>query len=207
MDTSVEAPTTAKPAKLYNISLRCKNDVVMDFQFAGDINTSQFIKNMLQDVEPDDEDNSIDMSSRYETANLDPKNVNRFVKLWEFISLNSPEMYETALAPESIMYSLDVLVPLQPYLEPNEVDIQETKEHIAKIMPAGSNITAHVEYAIKALNTSISFRTMIAYLKLANFLGIEVLIKLISYKIAYYLHQYSAIKNSNTNVDETDSTK
>jgi len=103
---------------------------------------------------------------------------------------------EDALKPENIYICNDMLEPLKDFLAATPCDIKETRAHIDKLITEGIVISQPVQNLIDNLQTSISFTTLKVYIKVANFLGIEVLINLFAYLLAAYLRNYINIKNN-----------
>ena len=170
-----------------------------EFQFAGDITTSNFLKNMRADME--DTSNLVDLQEcPCEFSNMTPAESKRFVELWEAFSKESGKKLNDLLDPQIVCLNPEVLEPISSLIKPTELDLVSTDEYIiAEFKKRSVELTPEDMSGIKQINTyqdlteNIALPTLFKCIRLANFLDIPTLLKLFYYLIARAMRAFNKL--------------
>lgn len=167
--------------------------------FKADITTSNFLKNMRDDME--DTGDIIDLREcPCEFSNMSIDESLRFIKLWEAVSTESGKKLNEVLEPQIVCINPVVLEPISELIKQTEQDMVSTDEYIIAEFKKRSIELRHDDFAeIKQGKTyqdlveTIALPILFKFIRLSNFLDIPTLLKLFSYLIARSMRTFTKL--------------
>ncbi len=182
------------PAKLTVAS----TDGPVEIQFAGNINTSSFLKGFIEDMDIQLDD--VDITGLGNKQNLNRRDVERFFAIWEQLAINesianshasnNPEYYRS----RNYEPALCLPTKMAEFFQPTETDIEEHVAFLTEKLSISKEKLLDMPTVKNLLAKKLGFMTYVKYINMADFLGIEVMKTVLCALFAGYLILYQQIR-------------